>query len=62
MIVGLNDRVENLLASLMEENEAENSPSTLYINDCALEKVPFTNAKERTHLFQVLKLNDVSLD
>lgn len=40
-------RVDNLLASLMEENEAENSLSTLCTNDCVFAKVPFINAKEQ---------------
>ncbi|EXB39764.1 Inositol-3-phosphate synthase [Morus notabilis] len=42
VIGGLNDTVENLLASL-EKNEAEISPSTLYAIACVLENVPFVN-------------------
>lgn len=42
VIVGLNDTVENLLASL-DKNEAEISPSTLYAIACVLENIPFIN-------------------
>lgn len=42
VIVGLNDTVENLFASL-EKNEAEISPSTLYAIACILENIPFIN-------------------
>ncbi|GAV65384.1 Inos-1-P_synth domain-containing protein/NAD_binding_5 domain-containing protein [Cephalotus follicularis] len=42
VIEGLNDTMENLLAS-MEKNEAEISPSTLYGIACVLENVPFIN-------------------
>lgn len=42
VVVGLNDTMENLLASL-EKNEAEISPSTLYGIACVLENVPFIN-------------------
>lgn len=42
VVVGLNDTMENLLASL-EKNEAEISPSTLYALACVLEEVPFIN-------------------
>lgn len=42
VVVGLNDTMENLLASL-EKNEAEISPSTLFGIACVLENVPFIN-------------------
>lgn len=42
VIVGLNDTMENLMASV-EKNEAEISPSTLYGIACVLENVPFIN-------------------
>ncbi|KAA8546845.1 hypothetical protein F0562_003274 [Nyssa sinensis] len=42
VIVGLNDTMENLLASV-EKNEAEISPSTLYAIACVLENIPFIN-------------------
>ncbi|KAL4367571.1 hypothetical protein GQ457_05G014980 [Hibiscus cannabinus] len=42
VIVGLNDTLESLLASL-EKNESEISPSTLYAIACVLENVPFIN-------------------
>ncbi|KAM3230476.1 hypothetical protein ACQJBY_060949 [Aegilops geniculata] len=40
--VGLNDTMENLLASV-DKNEAEISPSTLYAIACVMEGVPFIN-------------------
>jgi myo-inositol-1-phosphate synthase len=40
--VGLNDTIENLLASV-DKNEAEISPSTLYALACVKEGVPFVN-------------------
>lgn len=40
--VGLNDTMENLLASV-DKNEAEISPSTLYAIACVNENVPFIN-------------------
>lgn len=42
VVVGLNDTVENLMASL-EKNDAEISPSTLYGIACVLENVPYIN-------------------
>lgn len=39
---GLNDTMENLLASV-DKNEAEISPSTLYAIACVKEGVPFIN-------------------
>lgn len=42
VVVGLNDTIESLMASL-ERNEAEMSPSTLYAIACVLENVPFVN-------------------
>lgn len=42
VVVGLNDTVENLLASV-EKNESEISPSTLFAIACVLENVPFIN-------------------
>lgn len=42
VVVGLNDTVESLMASL-ERNEAEISPSTLFAIACILENVPFIN-------------------
>lgn len=42
LIVGLNDTIENLLASL-DRNEPEISPSTLYALACIMENVPFIN-------------------
>ncbi|KAK6135022.1 hypothetical protein DH2020_031249 [Rehmannia glutinosa] len=42
VVVGLNDTIESLMASL-ERNEAEISPSTLYAIACVLENVPFVN-------------------
>ncbi|KAE8693261.1 Inositol-3-phosphate synthase [Hibiscus syriacus] len=51
VIVGLNDTMENLLASL-EKNESEISPSTLYAIACVLENVPFINGSPQTPLFQ----------
>lgn len=40
--VGLNDTMENLLASV-DKNEAEISPSTLYAIACVMEGIPFIN-------------------
>ena len=42
VVVGLNDTMENLLASV-EKNESEISPSTLYAIACVLEGIPFIN-------------------
>lgn len=42
VIVGLNDTMENLLASV-EKDESEISPSTLYAIACVLEGIPFIN-------------------
>ncbi|WVZ58567.1 hypothetical protein U9M48_008828 [Paspalum notatum var. saurae] len=42
VVAGLNDTMENLLASL-DKNEAEISPSTLYAIACVSEGVPFVN-------------------
>ncbi|GER47603.1 inositol-3-phosphate synthase [Striga asiatica] len=42
VVVGLNDTVESLMASV-DRNEAEISPSTLYAIACVLENVPFIN-------------------
>ncbi|KAK1423707.1 hypothetical protein QVD17_19015 [Tagetes erecta] len=42
VMVGLNDTIESLFASL-DKNEAEISPSTLYAIACILENVPFIN-------------------
>lgn len=42
LIVGLNDTIENLFASL-DRNEPEISPSTLYALACVMENVPFIN-------------------
>ncbi|XP_058085359.1 inositol-3-phosphate synthase [Magnolia sinica] len=42
VIVGLNDTMDNLLASV-DKNEAEISPSTLYALACIMENVPFIN-------------------
>ncbi|KAF8411503.1 hypothetical protein HHK36_004055 [Tetracentron sinense] len=42
VVVGLNDTMENLIASL-EKNEAEISPSTLFGLACVYEDVPFIN-------------------
>ncbi|XP_045823864.1 inositol-3-phosphate synthase-like [Trifolium pratense] len=42
IVVGLNDTVENLLASV-DKNESEISPSTLFALACVLENVPFIN-------------------
>lgn len=42
VVVGLNDTMESLLASL-DKNEAEISPSTLYAIACVLENIPFIN-------------------
>jgi len=42
VIAGLNDTMDNLLASL-DKNEAEISPSTLYAIACVFEGVPFVN-------------------
>lgn len=42
VVVGLNDTMKNLMASL-EKNEEEISPSTLYSIACALENIPFIN-------------------
>ncbi|XP_065007684.1 inositol-3-phosphate synthase-like [Musa acuminata AAA Group] len=42
VVVGLNDTVENLMASL-EKNDAEISPSTLYGIACVLENMPYIN-------------------
>ncbi|KAF6149189.1 hypothetical protein GIB67_026045 [Kingdonia uniflora] len=42
VVVGLNDTIENLFASL-EKNEPEISPSSLYALACILENVPFIN-------------------
>ncbi|XP_057969892.1 inositol-3-phosphate synthase isoform X1 [Malania oleifera] len=42
VIVGLNDTMESLLASV-EKNEAEISPSTLFALACVYENVPFIN-------------------
>ncbi|CAM8947183.1 unnamed protein product [Rhodiola kirilowii] len=40
--VGINDTMENLLASL-ERDEAEISPSTMYAIACVMENIPFIN-------------------
>jgi myo-inositol-1-phosphate synthase len=42
VVVGLNDTMDNLLASL-DKNEAEISPSTMYAIACVTEGVPFVN-------------------
>ncbi|XP_058179523.1 inositol-3-phosphate synthase [Rhododendron vialii] len=42
VIVGLNDTMESLFASV-DKNEAEISPSTLYAIACVLENIPFIN-------------------
>jgi myo-inositol-1-phosphate synthase len=42
IVVGLNDTMENLLASV-DKNESEISPSTLFALACVLENVPFIN-------------------
>lgn len=42
VVVGLNDTMENLMASV-DKDEAEISPSTLYAIACVLENVPFIN-------------------
>ncbi|KAF5960540.1 hypothetical protein HYC85_001749 [Camellia sinensis] len=42
VIVGLNDTMESLLASV-DKNESEISPSTLYAIACVLENIPFIN-------------------
>lgn len=42
IVVGLNDTIENLMASV-EKNESEISPSTLYAIACVLENIPFVN-------------------
>ncbi|OEL14790.1 Inositol-3-phosphate synthase [Dichanthelium oligosanthes] len=42
VVAGLNDTMDNLMASL-EKNEAEISPSTLYAIACVSEGVPFVN-------------------
>lgn len=42
VVVGLNDTLENLFASL-DRNESEISPSTLYALACIMENVPFIN-------------------
>jgi myo-inositol-1-phosphate synthase len=42
VIVGLNDTMESLFASL-DRNETEISPSTLYALACILENIPFIN-------------------
>ena len=40
VVVGLNDTIENLLASV-DKNEAEISPSTLCAIACVYENIPF---------------------
>ena len=42
VVVGLNDTMENLLA-VVDRNESEISPSTLYALACVTENVPFIN-------------------
>lgn len=42
VLVGLNDTMENLMASV-DKDEAEISPSTLYAIACVLENIPFIN-------------------
>jgi myo-inositol-1-phosphate synthase len=42
VVIGLNDTMDNLLASL-DKNEAEISPSTMYAIACVMEGVPFVN-------------------
>lgn len=42
VIVGLNDTMESLFASL-DRNETEISPSTLFALACILENIPFIN-------------------
>lgn len=42
VVVGLNDTMESLFASL-DRNESEISPSTLFAIACILENVPFIN-------------------
>lgn len=42
VVVGLNDTMENLMASV-DRNESEISPSTLFAIACVLENIPFIN-------------------
>lgn len=57
VVVGLNDTIESLMASL-ERNEAEISPSTLYAIACVLENVPFVNGSpQNTFVPGTFKLN-----
>lgn len=60
VVVGLNDTMENLLASL-EKNEAEISPSTLYALACVLENVPFINGSPQ-NTFVPGSINTLQLD
>ncbi|KAG8383489.1 hypothetical protein BUALT_Bualt04G0018600 [Buddleja alternifolia] len=52
VVVGLNDTMENLMA-LVERNEAEISPSTLFSIDCVLENVPFISGSPQILWFPV---------
>ena len=67
VVVGLNDTMENMFASL-DRNEAEISPSTLYAIACILENVPFINGSPQNtfvpgnYLISFLVLYRVKLD
>ena len=66
VVVGLNDTMENLFASV-DRNEAEISPSTLYAIACILENVPFINGSPQntfvpgTFQFQIKNLASLLL-
>ncbi|RWW55056.1 hypothetical protein BHE74_00038323, partial [Ensete ventricosum] len=55
VIMGLNDTMENLMASV-EKNEAEISPSTLYGIACVLENVPFINGSPQNTFVPGIRL------
>ena len=56
VVVGLNDTMENLFASL-DRNETEISPSTLYAIACVMENVPFINGSPQNTFVPGLLLN-----
>ncbi|KAF8100356.1 hypothetical protein N665_0226s0018 [Sinapis alba] len=56
VVVGLNDTMENLLASV-EKNESEILPSTLYDIACVLEGIPFINGSpQNTFVLGLIEL------
>ena len=56
VIVGLNDTMGNLFASL-DKNEPDISPSTIHVVACLMENVPFINGSPQNTFFQLRNLN-----